>query len=194
MAGRINADFQHKSVEMPTKSKTMSKSSRQSPTGRGPGQSRCNQSTSFAATMDTQISADPCLSYSSNLPHRNSNRNCPITKCVAPEDEFSYNTSYARNPFDLTDPESSFLTIDMPSASDVTWDNEIPMDNLILDQCQPFMTNEPYQYSETSGSLTSGSQSMFYPLALDPSINFSTAAFQGYNVLAPGMTDYPFKD
>jgi hypothetical protein len=192
LAGHLNAGLKYQPVNMPARFRIVSKSSSQSQTGHGPRQSRSSLETSSATTMDIRDTAEPCFSYSSCLPHRHSNRDCPVTNCIAAKDQLSYDTSYTRGPLYPTNSEAS-LTIGMPSTSGVSWNNEIPMDNLILDQCQPFMTNESYQYSETSGSLTSGSQSMFDHLAIDPSFSLSSAPYSGYNALPPGITNDLFK-
>ena len=178
---------------MPTKSRAMPKSSGQSQARRGSRQPRVSQETSTATTMDIRNDDAPHFSYSSSLPYRRCHPGSQVTDSVTTKDQSCSKTSYAQPTCYLADSDPSFTAIELPYVSGVPWDSDMPMDNLILEPCQPFITNEPYQYPEPSESLTSGAQSLFDQVAFDSSINLSNAQFPGYNVLAPGMMDDAFK-
>ena len=179
-------------MKMPARSRVLSKSSSHPHAVRGPRQSRPSQATSSATTMDVRDAADPNISFASILPQGHSNRDREVTKWIAAKDASSCNDSrFAQGQFCMTDSDS-FLTAELPASSVISWDNVLPIDNLILDQCQTFMTNDQYQFSDTSGSLPSGSHPMFDSLAIDPSINLPNASYPTYNTLAPRMPEDAF--
>ena len=181
-------------MNMPMRPRTPSKICSQPHSTRVPRKPRSSKHRSSATTMDIQDSAQPHFSYPSSLLQRHS-RDREITQWIAAKDEFSYGeTSYAPGPLYMTGSDSSFLTDDLQNPSGVSWESTMPMDDLIFEQCQPFMTNEPYQLSDASGSSNSASQSMFDPLAIDPAISLPTAPYTGSNALTVGMIDNSFKN
>jgi len=195
VTGNHNRGIQYKFTKMTAMPRVLSKPSTQSHSTRHSRQSRSSQDVSSATTMGVQDSAQPYFSFPSSLPHRHSTRDREITKWIAAKDKISYgDTTYSQGQLYLTDSDASFLINGIPTTSGVSWDNATPMGNLILDQCQPFLTNEPYQPSTSNGSSNSGPQSLFDPLAVDPSINLSTAPYLGSNTLGVGTTDLSFKN
>jgi hypothetical protein len=179
---------------MATRSRLLSKSSSQSRSTRGSIQSMFSQDTSSATTMDDQDSSRPYFSFPSSLPLRHSDRDREITQCIVAKDEISYeDPSYTYGGMYTAGSDAPFLTNGPPNKSGVSWDNAAPMDNYILEQSQPFMSNLPYQLSNASGSSNNGSQSLFDSLIIDPAINLSNAPYPGLDGLLVGMTDSSLK-
>jgi hypothetical protein len=179
---------------MATRTRLLSKSSSQSRSTRGSIQSVFSQDTSSATTMDNQDSFRPYFSFPSSLPLRHSDRDREITQWIVAKDEVSYeDPSYAQGPTYPSASDASFLTNPLLNTTGVSWGSAAPMDNFILEQCQPFMSNAPYQLSDASGSSNNGSQSLFDSLAIDPAINLSNAPYPGLNGLNLGMIDNSLK-
>ena len=144
--------------------------------------------------MDNPDAAQPFFSLPTNLPQRHRDRDREIAQWIAAKDEFSYaDPNYAPEQMYLTGSDASFLTEDLPTTTGASWGTALPMDNLILEQCQPFMNNEPYRLSSTSAPTNSGSQPFFDALAIDPAINLSNAPYSGSTTLGTGITDGSFK-
>jgi hypothetical protein len=182
-------------MNMPTRFRVPSKSSGRSYSSRRSRQSRSSQDTSSATTMDIRDAAQPCFSFPSSVSHRHSYRDHGITQWVVSKDEVSCeDTSYTRGQPHMTDSSASLLTGNAQTTSGASWDNAMPIDNLIVDQCQPFITNDPYQLSTSGGTSNPGTQPLFDPLAIDPSMNLSTALYPGTNALAVSMSDDSFKN
>jgi hypothetical protein len=179
---------------MATRSRLLSKSSSQSHSTRDSTQSIFSQDASSATTMDDQDSSLPYFSFPSSLPLRHCDRDREITQWIVAKDEISYeDPSYAQGSMYTAGSNASFLTNGLPNTTGVSWETAAPMDNYILDQCQPFMSNVPYQLSNASGSSNNGSQSLFDPLVIDPAINLSNAPYPAVNGLPIGMTDSSLK-
>lgn len=173
----------------------MSKPSTKSHSTRGSRLSRFSLDTSSARTMEIPDSAQPYFSFHSDLPARHPNRDCGITKWIAAKDEFAYDdTSFAPGQLYTTDANGSLFSGDLPTTSSVSWEDAMPMQNLILDQCQPFLNSEPFQLPDASGSSITGLQSVFEPLAIDPSMNLPNATYSGCNALTVGINDNSFKN
>jgi len=172
----------------------LSKSSSQSRSTRGSIQSTFSQDTSSATTMDDQDSSRPYFSFPSSLPLRHSDRDQEITQWIVAKDEISYeDPSYAHGPTYTAGSDASFLTNGLPNTTGVSWDSAAPMDNFVLQQCQPFMSSVPYQLSDASASSNNGSQSLFDSLTIDPAINLSNAPYPGLNGLTVGLNDGSLK-
>jgi hypothetical protein len=94
----------------------------------------------------------------------------------------------------MADSSASLLNGNAQPTSGASWDNALPIDNLIVDQCHPFITNDPYQLSTSNGTSNPGVQPLFDPSIVDPSMNLSTALYPGTNALAVSMSDDSFKN
>lgn len=179
---------------MPTGSRLVSKSSTQSRSTRDSRRSSTSQDKSSTTTMDNPDAAQPFFSSPANLPQRHGDRNHDIVQWIAAKDEFSYaDPNYGPEQMYLTGSDASFMTEDLPATTGASWSTALSMDNVILEQCQPFMNEEPYQLSSTGAPTNSGSQPFFDAMAIEPAINLSNAPYSGSISLGNGMTDGSFK-
>lgn len=174
-----------------TKSRNLSKSSGQTHSTRGSRQSGSSQAIPPATTMNNPDAAEH-QSFS-GLPHRHSILDPQTPSLFVAKDEMYQDTGFQGQLY-ATDSDSSFSTGAVRTTSGASWDNTMSMGDLGLEHCQPFITNERYQVADSTVSLRGASQSMFVPLAIEPSIDFSTAPYLGPNTVTVGIAENSFEN
>jgi hypothetical protein len=193
--GTLTIGFAHPGlIKMPARSRLASKSSTQSHRSRHSKPSISSRDLPSAISMDIRDSDQAYSSFPSSLPYRHSNRDQQIAQWLVAKDQLSCNDmSYPNGHRYMTTSDASFLANDVRTTSGISWDNAMPMDHLVLDQCQSYVTNDPYQLPGSSRSSTSGSHPVFDPLTIDPSMNLSNAIYSGSDALAVEMTENCFE-
>jgi hypothetical protein len=179
---------------MPSRSGTKSKHSGQTRSAGTSRQSKSTRETKSASTMDTQDLSQTCSSFPSSLPHRQPSRNHEVNHWNAAKDELYNEESNYQGLLHMTNTYYSPRST-MPSTSGTAaWDTALPMDDIILDPCSAFMTNESYGVSDLNGSSSHNSTSMFSILPVDPSLDLTYSQYSGAEGFNLGITSDNFTD